>query len=161
MADNYLEFSEEIGDITEEEKKWIEGIPDRGEYEDNDKYEDDEAWQKAYAKVLAEHGIDSQEIIDEGNLDMFPNFNWLIDAGGNWWISTTDYEWGYPHHVALVVQSFIKKFRPDFVFKLTWCEYCDKPRLGEFGGGWLVADKDGIQYGNAWQAADDAVKGLS
>ena len=161
MANSYLEFSEAIGDITEEEKKWIEGIPDRGDYEDNEKYEDEDAWMKAYAEALTAYGISGQEMLDEGNIDMFPNFTCVIDTAGDWWLSTHDYEWGYPHHAAMVVQGFIKKFRPDFVFKLTWCEYCDKPRIGEFGGGWLVVDKDRVVFGNVWQAADDEAKAQS
>jgi len=160
MANNYLSFSEEIADLTEEEKKWVEAIPDRGDFEDNDAYEDEAAWQKAYAEVLEKHGIDAYDCITEGNIDQFPHFTSVIQECG-WWISTRDDEWGYPGHVACCVQGFIKKFRPDYVFKLTWCEYCDKMRIGEFGGGWLLVDAERVEYGNVWQAVEDEAKAQS
>ena len=154
MSNNYLEFSEQIVDLTDEEKQWIESIPDRGDFEDNEAYEDEAAAYKAYAEALEKHGIDAYDCVTEDNIDVFPHFTSKINEG-DWWISTQGEEWGYPSHVACCVQGFIKKFRPDFVFRLTWCEYSDKPRIGEFGGGWLVVTQDRVVYGNTWQAAEE------
>ena len=160
MSDNYLSFSEMIEDLTDDEKKWIESIPDRGDFEDNDEYEDEDAAMKAYAKALNDHGICANEMLADGNIDVFPMCSLEIQEE-NLWISTQGEEHGYPSHVAAVVQGFIKKFRPDYTFKLTWCEYCNKLRIGEFGGGWLLVDKDRIVYGNTWAAVDEEAKAQS
>jgi len=159
MADFYLEFSEAISGIPEEELAWIKAIPDRGDFEDSTLW-DDEDWKPAYAEKLKEHGIDVQEFLDDESIDTFPHFCWEAEKGGNWWISTHGDESGAPAHVAWVVQAFIKKFRPDFVFTLTWCEYCSKPRIGTFGGGWVAVNKDEKLFGNTWQDADEKAKAL-
>jgi hypothetical protein len=107
-------------------------------------------------KTLAEHDIDISDI-DENTLDMFPYFDYSTEHD-RFWVYTE--ESAYIEHVAIVVQAFIKKFRPKFVFKLTWCESCDKPRIGEFGGGWLVVSKDEVIYGNTHQQADEIAEAL-
>ena len=40
-------------------------------------------------------------------------------------------------NVGIVVQAFLKKFRPDAFFALTYAAWCDKLRVGEFAGGAL------------------------
>ena len=147
MANNYLSFSEKIIALDAKEKKWINGIPLSTE----EKYEDDEI---ALRDALEKHGIDTKSIKD--TIEMFPSFDFTITEE-DWWIYTE--ESGGIDHVACVVQAFIKKFRPRFVFTLTWCEYCDKPRIGEFGGGAMVVTKDKIRYWNTWtQARRTALK---
>lgn len=46
----------------------------------------------------------------------------------------------------------------DSVFTLTWSATCSKPRVGEFGGGWIVINHEGCEFGNAWDAAAKAAK---
>ena len=161
MANNYLEFSELIDDLTEEEAEWVRNIPDRIDFEDNEKYKNEEEWQKAFSEALKQHGIDGDELIAEGLIYSFPQFAWETNnERKTWWVSTHNEEYGDPFHVAIAVQGFIRKFRPDYVFKLTWCEYCSKPRIGEFGGGWCVVNKDEYLFGNTWQDADEHAEAL-
>lgn len=176
MANNYLEFSETITNLTPEERAWIEGIPEMSTFEDEIDYggrdftsegEREEFVHKAFVKVLEAHGIDSNAVLIDEPLDMFPDFNCQVDpfkrqfdSSGDWWISTHNCEYGNLAHVACVVQAFIKKFRPDFVFKLTWAETCSRPRVGEFGGGWMVVSGDKMLFGNAWDEADRQAEAL-
>ena len=53
-------------------------------------------------------------------------------------------ESGSPDNVAWLVQKFLKKFRPDQCWSLTYSTTCSKPRVGEFGGGavFVTADDD-------------------
>ena len=51
------------------------------------------------------------------------------------------------------MQALIKKFMPTYVFTLTCAATCSKPRIGEFGGGWIVVSRDEIHYGNTWISA--------
>jgi hypothetical protein len=145
LADNYLQFSEMIENLTPEEKVWLENIPDRGDYEDNPKYDDGEAWLKAFGAALVDYGLDVASI--EDTLDMFPYFEYSTDDD-DFWVYTE--ESADPAHVACVVQAFIKKFRPDMVFTLTWAEACSKPRVGEFGGGAVLVSAQHIQFWDTW-----------
>ena len=53
-------------------------------------------------------------------------------------------ESGSPDNVAWLVQKFLKRFRPDQCWSLTYAATCSKPRVGEFGGGavFVTADDD-------------------
>ena len=46
------------------------------------------------------------------------------------------------------------------VFTLTWSATCSKPRVGEFGGGWMVIHAGGVEYGNAWDEAKRAASAI-
>lgn len=60
------------------------------------------------------------------------DFEWSITPGDFWVYAE---ESGEPHHVAKLVQEFLKRFRPDSHFTLSWAWTCSKPRIGHFGGG--------------------------
>jgi len=154
MANNYTMFSEGIEDLTPEEKEWINNIPTREDFEDSSLYSDDD-WDKGFIQALKDYGLDTNDV--EDTIDDFPYFEHLIQEN-LWWLYAE--ESVYFEHVACLVQAFIKKFRPDYIFKITWCEYCDKPRIGEFGGGWVVVSKDEIIYGNAYKEVDEITEAL-
>lgn len=160
MANNYLQFSEEIGGISQEEKEWIDSVPQGIEFSDNPDYEDDEEWITAFETALEEHSFsDAQiaELLGAGNIDEFPQFE-CKTKDGCWWLYAEEY--ADIEHVACVIQAFIRRFRPEFIFKLTWAETCDKPRIEQFGGGWLVVSKDEQIFGNTHQQVDDVVAAL-
>jgi len=48
----------------------------------------------------------------------------------------------------------------DTIFTVTWADYCSKPRIGEFGGGWMVIHAGGVEYGNTHDAAAKAVEAI-
>jgi hypothetical protein len=146
MANHLIEFSEQIEDITPDEWAWLTSLPAAGQYELDD---------EAFIKALTKHGIDVKAVQKDDSLNVFPDFESHLDAGRkDWWVSTHNSDSGTPAHVALVVQAFIKKFRINYVFTLTWSEGCSKPRIGEFGGGWLVVSRLGITYGSTWDSAE-------
>ena len=43
-----------------------------------------------------------------------------------------------------LVQKFLKRFRPDQWWSLTYAATCSKPRVGEFGGGAVFVTADEI-----------------
>jgi hypothetical protein len=57
--------------------------------------------------------------------------------------------WGNPENVAHLVQKFLKMFRPDQCWSLTYAATCSKPRVGEFEGGAIFVTADAIQHQNA------------
>ena len=153
MADNYIEFSEIIGNVTKKETAWIDKIPRAFEFEENEKYNADE-WKDHFTEALKNQGIKLAP--DDSGFEDFPRFEYEIDESGNWWIHAD--EQADLGHIVDVVQAFINKFRPDFVFRLTYAETCSRPRVGEFGGGWMVVSKDNHEYGHTWDASEQAAE---
>ena len=64
-------------------------------------------------------------------------------------------ESGCPDNVAWLVQKFLKKFRPDQCWSLTYSTTCSKPRTGEFGGGAVFVTADEIKWQNAYNFIED------
>ena len=66
-------------------------------------------------------------------------------------------ESGNPLAVAQFVQAFLKRFRPEESFALTYAYFCDKPRLGEFGGGAIVVTTKSINSFDAHEWANEQI----
>lgn len=142
MANNYSQFSESIDSLTQQEQEWVRKVLGLDYHDSCD------------LKLLKEE----MNIKDDIDLDTWPFFEWQIQSDGNLWLYSEE---GYDdNHLAMFVQAYIRKFRPDYIFKATGSCTCSKPRLGEFGGWWLVVSKDTIIGGNTWDAAVDCVKQL-
>lgn len=139
MANNYLQFSEEISNTTPEERAWFDKI------------------------YNLEPGIDTYDG-PEGldlNEEEVDRLGWGFDfshGDEGTWINAE--ESGDPDLVGKVVHTFIKKFRPNYTFRLTWAETCSSMRIGQFSGGCLVVDKDGYEAISAWTLADCSSKVL-
>ena len=63
--------------------------------------------------------------------------------------------WGNADNVAWLVQKFLKKFRPDQCWSLTYATTCSKPRVGEFGGGAVFVTADEIKWQNAYDFIEE------
>lgn len=73
-------------------------------------------------------------------------FEWeIIDESGKRTLLLFAEESGDPHAVARFVQAFLRRFRPNGSFSLTYAAYCEKPRLGEFGGGAIYVTAESIE----------------
>lgn len=109
MANNYLQFSEIIPNITPEEAAWAKARL----HEMTDKFHEDpdEGWYFEWAVHEAHDPTDGPHI-------------WVYSEEGS-----------EPEHVAQFFKEFLKKFRPNECLSLTWASFCDKLRVGEFGGG--------------------------
>ena len=59
-------------------------------------------------------------------------------------------ESGDPARLAHLVQKFLKQFRPDQCWSLTYATTCSKPRIGEFGGGAVFVTADAIRWQSAY-----------
>lgn len=123
MANNYCLFSEMLTDLTKEEYEWIKKELEGPELLDEQELE---AWRKAHPWVIDDSDFPGFCRQFECRLDNSTHFQRL-------WIYAEEY--GNPLMVAQFVQSFLKKFRPESYWTITWSETCSKPRVGEFGGG--------------------------
>ena len=122
MANNYMQFSEVIDSLTDEEIKFFEEVCS---------YVlplDLEGEPPAWYDVDSE-GLGFSAEIDEGTREL-----WLYAE-----------EYGNLGTLEALVLEFIQKFRPDYVFTLSFAETCSKMRVGEFGGGALILSREGAK----------------
>ena len=107
MANNYSQFSEAIGDLTSEERAWVENILLSRVPEDP---ENNIGW-------FEERGITLKDY-DEGP---WPDFGWkLIDDDKSLWLySQEGFNW---EHLVGFVGAFLRKFRPMSVVTFTGAE---------------------------------------
>ena len=159
MADNYLEFSEIIPNLTELEEAWL-----KEQLEPICVFGDKEYAEDAVPTELADAEADwagVRFLRDKGDYDpqcdvlgFGYDFHDDRDPGGwgrHLWVYAE--ESGWPDNVAWLVQKFLKKFRPGQCWSLSYATTCSKPRVGEFGGGAVFVTAESIK----WQDARDFV----
>ncbi len=149
MANSYSQFSKMIEDLSPEACEWVETVLGF-DLEDQDDF--DEGLAKLKEMLSLEN--------DSVNLEAcWPNFRWEIDSKwvgtvarrDLWLYSEEDYD---SDHLSVFVQAFIRRFMPDYIFTMTSATTCSLPRVGEFGGEWMVVSKDEVLTGDTWSAAD-------
>lgn len=139
MANNYCQFSEMIDEITPEEAAWIRSVL-LLDTEDQDQWEE-------LRKLLGSPNAD---------LEFWPDFGWdLENKGTSLWLYSE--EGANTENLGLFVKAFLKKFRPEGIFKVTGADWCSKLRVGEFGGWWMVVTSNKIYGGSTWCEASKVV----
>jgi hypothetical protein len=146
MANSYTQWSEQIElskdpAVFEEQKKWINEVLERADGWEPQGYEGEPAdiTDDMFKGMLVQHGID---LTTAGELEFWPDFGWKIsDNGvdgpmGELWLFSE--ESSNLDNVIAFVQAFLKKWDPKGHFTLTWADYCERLRIGEFSGGGLV-----------------------
>lgn len=159
MADNYLQFSETLPNLTAEETAWLkEQLQPIVVFGDREFVEDDPA--------ITTLPVSDPEFTGPRFLRDNPDFDYRYDAQGfesafcdedhpparYLWLYAEDY--GNPEHAAWLIHKFLTRFRPDQCWSLTYANSCSKPRVGEFSGGAVFVTAEEIQ----WQDADDWVQ---
>jgi hypothetical protein len=161
MADHYLEFSETLTHLTDEQVDWLRNqletvhVIDGVEYTE-DKLPDtgDGAWIgcRAY-RDMEDYDADFGE-------DVGFDYSFSEEIDDNWgqhlWVYSEEH--GYVDRVAHLVQKFLRAFRPDACWSLTYAGTCSKPRVGEFGGGAVFVTATDIKYSNAWEFVEEQRK---
>jgi len=115
MADNYLQLSTSIENITPEEKKWIDDNIEKFSQQ-NDAPDDD--------------GCD------------YSTFQWDWEGDGSYlWIYGEEY--AEVDNVADFMQAFLKENRPESSLYFSWAETCSKLRIDNFhGGAYFITAKE-------------------
>lgn len=126
MANNYLQFSEVIENLTPTEVEW---------------------WKREIEAVQTRIEND-EDYYSPGDIE-------LCDLNTNPHVWLYAEERGGPEVVAEIVQRFLKEHRPDAWFSLTWATYCSKLRLGKFGGGGVFVTVNNIRWSNAYEFVED------
>ena len=166
MADNYLQFSEVIAKLTEQEEAWLkdqlESIRVFGEKEyPEDAVPADLADKEAdwsgirFLRDKPDHDAEWDALGFEFSFhEDHDNGGYVTDGWGRhlWLYAET---WGDVTNVAWLVQKFLKQFRPDQCWSLSYSATCSKPRVGEFGGGAVFVTADTIRWQNAYDFIEE------
>jgi hypothetical protein len=155
MADNYLQFSESLPNLTAEEEAWlIEQLQPIAVFGDRE-------YQEGDAAIAAQDGDPSftgpRFLRDDPDFDSsdvrefeFAIFNNHQDGPSptrELWLFAEGY--GNPDQVAWLVQKFLKRFRPDQCWSLTYAVSCSRARIGEFGSGAIFVTASEIEWHDA------------
>jgi hypothetical protein len=152
LADNYVTFSECIDELTPEEENWltqqleviyvygdkeytIEDIQQGKANDLDDCYQDWSGYR--YLRTLHNYQPNDNapfeyEFIDRGSRRM------------RLWIYTDDC--GNPEYLAELVQRFLKKFRHDQYWTLSWANTCSRLESSGFSGGAAFITADTIDW---------------
>ena len=99
---------------------------------------------------------DYEDLDDDADIPGFGVEFHGTDKDRHAWLSAE--EGGDPSRVAHLVQSFVKKFRPDQSWSLTYANTCSKLRIGEFGGGAVFVTADDIHWNNSYDFVEEQRK---
>jgi hypothetical protein len=150
MANNYTQFSECIPDITSDERAWLE------------RQLETDALDEIVAILSDPEGYTPEEVAaaeERGKeIVLLPAYRESGCLGFEHEFYENDFvlyteESGDVEIIIPLVQEFIRRFRPDYQFTLTWAGTCSKSRIGEFGGGAIYVDRDAVDYVNTWEWA--------
>ena len=160
MANNYVQFCEELSLKSAEERAWFDhatrevgdeiygldsDAEDGAEKERSAEEEETAAAeeQARYAKILKE-----EPWREDDDYELCCNFVVRMPLDGSSALFDCD-ESGDPEAVAVLIHAFFKKFRPDGYFEIGWATTCSKSRPGEFGGGtYVVTAQEMRHYGH-------------
>ena len=151
MANNYLQFSEVLPQLTVEERDWLQNqleyvsLDDEGKEIPADQPIED-------AKDAAFQGPRFLSDYEDYEGDESCGFDHKFDTDADWgehlWIYTE--ESGSPDRVAWLIQKFLKRFRSESCWWLTYATTCSKMRPSEFGGGGVFVTAEEIFWENAY-----------
>lgn len=149
MASNYLQFSLSVPLKTKAELRWCaKTLAALNKLFDNSDVDEERA------RALGPLG---RRIIEE-RWDC-ADFQWSLEPAhddahvGALWIYAE--ESGNPAQVAVVLETFLKQFRPTGVITFSWAYTCSKLRVNEFGGGAAVVTAEGTKTLDAQSWAED------
>jgi hypothetical protein len=152
VANNYLQFSEILAHLTDEEEAWLgeqlEEIEDELPVDSPSLVADKPMWcGPRFLRDCEDYEPGSGPGFDYSFLDDDVLQNW----GRHLWLYAE--ECGNLNNVAWLVQKFLKKFRPNECWSLTFALTCSKPRVGEFGGGAVFVTAETM----CWETTNDFV----
>jgi hypothetical protein len=153
MADSYLQFSETLNDLTAEEADWLGhqlesiAVIDGTEYPEVDEAVADRETDPSFRGLRFLQGYD--DLCDDADVQGF-EIVFQKDGDNSYaWLSAEEH--GDVGRVAHLVQMFLKQFRPDQCWSLTYANTCSKLRVGEFSGGAVFVTADESFWQNSYE----------
>jgi hypothetical protein len=152
MADNYTEFSEELQILNAEERAWLESQLELVCVYEGNEYPEDQVPPELQNQDPDYRGyrfLRDCPDVDEDTADTLGFEYELIEStesGCTLWLYSES--WGSCDHVAHLAQKFLRQFRPDECWWLSYSASCSKPRIGEFGGGAVFVTAKEVRWCN-------------
>ena len=170
MANNYSQFSEVFTFKTEEAARLFvklaeicvaladEEISDEELELPPDKREDFTAQESRMAGTWSFLTLDKRKALLEaaecGRFDFEPDAKDPCSV----WVYAEEY--GNLDALGECAHEALRFCDDDTILTLTWADYCEKLRPGEFGGGYMVIHAGGVEYGNAHDLAAKAAEAV-
>jgi hypothetical protein len=151
MADNYLQSSFCIDDVSESEISWLKSMFD---------FMDRLSQQETHELSDGEKAI-LRDTMGWGGGELPETYwGWELEIIKNEWAALYAEEFGDVEMMTELMQRFLQKFRPKKYVVLTWAETCSKPRPDEFGGGAMLVTSKEVRRMNAHRWADEEMEKL-
>ncbi len=171
MADYYMEFSQVLPNLTDDELDWlgkqleVVHVFDGREVAADSMPADLDPEQVEWSgyRFYRDYEDDLPDAEDAGFcFELIERED--SDFGRHLWVHVEDH--GELGPLAHLVQKFLRRFRPDTSWSTTYASTCSKPRVDSFGGGAVFVTADEIKFDSAWdfierEAAAFAVRGAS
>jgi hypothetical protein len=168
MAESYLEFSEVLGHLHPDQEAWLrrqlEVVYVFGELE----YPEDELSEHLDPADADWYGCRAwRDLTDyEPEEDSPVGFAWEFHddhdlpegIGRHLWFHSE--EGGDPRRVAHLVQKFLREFRPQESWSLSYALTCSKPCPGEFGGGAVFVTAQGFRHFATFDWIEECARSL-
>ena len=137
MANNYLQYSEAIVQLSIEERDWLQKQLETVYVFGDREYTKDEIPDNLSTADVSWCGCRAFRDLPDVDSDDDDGFQYKFEEdeqlGRHLWVYAE--EGGDPAQVAHLVQKFLRQFRPHESWSLTYATTCSKLRLGEFSGG--------------------------
>ena len=152
MADYYTEFSAELSNLTLEEEQWLREqltcIFVIGGVEYTEEELDEKQLDKSNVEWFGCRAWRNNPELDPDDSDGIGfeyAFDFSVEPANRWlWVYSEDY--GNLTRLAVLIQAFLRKFRPRQSWGLCWADTCSKLRLDAFGGGAVFITPEYIDW---------------
>lgn len=138
MANNYSQWSSVLEISSDEEYAWLQEVLNLDPFDALDK-DPNTDMDRYIAEVRSKLGFTFN--YEDFELP-FPDFSHKLSKNELWVYAE---EYGNLDNLGRIVQAFLRKFRPNGSFYVTWADSCDKPRIDEFGGGAMFVTAEKIE----------------
>ena len=156
MANNYLEFSEVLSHLTDPQIDWLRHQLTVIYVFNGQEYDEDKLPEELDPTTAELYGCRAYRELNTYDPDFGEGagcaYEFSLDQpDGTWgrhlWLYAEEY--ACLDRVAHLVQLFLRKFRPQECWSLTYATTCSKPRVGEFGGGAVFVTVRDIKWENS------------
>ena len=147
MANNYLQFSEVLSNLTVAERDWLQQQLETVYVFGDTEYAEVDIPRNLSLEDAIWCGCRALRDLPDEDCDPVVGFQCEFaqddDLGLHLWFYAE--EAGEPQQVAHVVQKFLLQFRPEQSWSLTYATTCSKLRISEFSGGALFVTAEAIE----------------
>jgi len=142
MTELWIQFSERL-DLNEAEYKWMEEQLEYLYVYGEQEYTLETCPPELLARRADREGYRFFRSVDLADGELFKYK--LVNANGERYVHIHAEDYGYPEHVGMLIQAFLRRFRPNDRWAMEYALTCSHPTPKEFGGGAVLVTADKIE----------------